>query len=244
MEKRLLVTFNTTEGNGDFKSYHCSFCRSRKSTKLSNFSLMPNITDHQNICAMVTPKDFIYKTEKLEGPCPTVRYVSNYDANAVLGWWYRVGSLSNNTACYKNQGETMYAVQFDNVTINIDICCQNAIDPSNAICGSVVGSGIATPGPQPGTLIYRFRGQIFPIYVLFVDYYTTGVAYGCRKGPHNVREEILFLLSRGYTLNPAKQNEVGKILDSIGIRKSSILYIRQGDEIPQTAGPVPNPDKV
>lgn len=186
------------------------------------------------VCAHA--QNFNYAEVKLKGSCPRISYITNFDIPSVLGFWYRAFSTANlPSRCYENQGQNMFAANFDEKTLSIIICCRSAADKSIAYCGSDIGSGICTITKNPGEIIYSFADQSVTIYVLDAVYDRFVIVYGCNAGKGGrLRDETIFILSRTYTLSGADRERVDKVLKRNGIEFSTAKLVVQGPHIPYT----------
>lgn len=173
-----------------------------------------------------------FDQKKLNGTCPKIKYITNLDLSRIVGWHYRPLSNLNNPLCYKNQAQTMLAAQWDDTGIVVNMCCRSAANTSLPICGSNVGSGLAT-AISPGEFTYTFGNNVYPSYVLDTDYVNFMIVYGCKPGtPAYKRDEYVFVYSRSYTLSNAVQDRVRKSIEANNIQWSDVKAVDQGPALP------------
>lgn len=175
-----------------------------------------------------------FKELNLRGSCPKINYVSNLNMPRILGWWYRAFSTLDNKLCYKNEGQTMYAAQFDAKTLSVAICCRSAADNNIAACGDNIGSGTVTATDNSGEFIYKFADESINIYVLDTDYDNFAIVYGCTARGRRNRDELIFVLSRQYKLSDELQARVEKALRDNGSDISRARPVVQGPRTPYT----------
>lgn len=179
-------------------------------------------------------ENFLFDEIQLNGSCPKISYITNLDIPRILGWYYRAYSNLDNPLCFNNEGQTMYAAQYDETRINVEICCRSAAQPTIAICGANVGSGVVAATQNPGEFTYQFEENIYPDYILDTDYDNFTIVYGCKPGSRNLRDEVIFVLSRDYTLNPTLQARVRAVLERNGVQWSKVKPVKQGRSTPYT----------
>lgn len=186
-------------------------------------------------------QEFKFTEVELRGSCPKINYINNLDMPKLMGWWYRAFSTLDNHNCYNNEGQTMYAAQYNDKTLNVDICCRSAVDSKIAACGSNIGSGTVTATSNPGEFTYAFDNNVITIYVLDTDYDRFAIVYGCKTGSgrRSRREELIFVLTRDYTLTDSLEDRVRNVLQRNGSALSNAKRVSQGSSTPYT--PVPRP---
>lgn len=180
--------------------------------------------------------DFNYTEVELRGSCPKIKYINNLDMPRIIGWWYRAFSTLNNPLCFDNEGQTMYAAQFDDKKLSVDICCRSASNNDLPVCGSKIGSGTVTAMNNPGEFHYEFDVQSFMIYVLDTDYDNFAIIYGCNpgRGRRLWRDDLIFILSRDYKISDALQTRVRNVLQQNDIQFSKARLVKQGPATPYT----------
>lgn len=173
-------------------------------------------------------QEFNYTKVKLSGTCPTINYINNLIVPRLMGFWYRLYSTFVSQFCYNNEGQTMYASQYDETTLGVAFCCRSAADKDISYCGTTVGSGTCIPTDNSGEFIYNFDNQSHTIYILGTDYDNYAIIYGCDSDG----SENIFLLSRdrNYTLNI--ENDVINILQMNGADFSKAKPSKQGPRTP------------
>lgn len=140
-----------------------------------------------------------YTEIQLPGLCPKISYVSNLNGPRVLGWWYRSHSTFTSPLCYNgNEGQTMYTAQLNDTALSLQYCCRSAADPTIPYCGEKVGTGTTVSTGYVGGFIYRFDGHAYLSHPIDTDYDNFAIVYGCKP---ESGDELIFILSRDYTLN-------------------------------------------
>lgn len=177
-----------------------------------------------------------YSITNIGGGCPKIKFINNFNMDRIIGWYYLPYSTINNPLCYKNQGQTMYAAQYDDQNVGLQMCCRSATNPNVTYCGEKVGSGKAAATNRAGEYLYHSHLA----YVLYTDYDDLTVAYGCRpESPGVNRSEVVYALSRDYTLTPESEARVRVVLKSNGIDVSIVKRVLHGKSIPYTPNSTP-----
>lgn len=195
---------------------------------------------------------FKYAEVQLPGSCPKINYLINFDVPRLLGWWYRALTTTKypqslKSECLNNEGQTMYAAEYDDTTLRIDACCRSAANASLPTCGNKVGSGTVTFVSNTTNSVimnYQFGNNTFPIYILDTDYDNFVVVYGCNAGSQHQREEFSVVLSRDYELADGFDKRARSILQRNDIDLSILKPVKQGPLIPYTPGPKPCIQKI
>lgn len=183
---------------------------------------------------------FKYTEVQLKGSCPKIKYISNYNMARNVGWWYLAFSTINSPLCLNNEGQTMYATQYDDKIIHVEMCCRSAAAPETAYCGRKVGSGTVQAISNPGNFTYESDDKVYPVYVLDMDYESFNIVYGCKPGPNDEgRDEMLFVTSRSYQLNNTLVNRVRNVLRRNEINWTKAKPVKQGPTIPYIPGSKP-----
>lgn len=186
-------------------------------------------------------QDFEYTAVDLKGSCPKISYINNFNLPRIVGWWYRVFTTSDIPECFNNEGQTMYASQFNDKIINVAFCCRSAANTDIVACGSNIGSGTCTVTSNPGEFTYEFDNKVYTIYVLDTDYKNFMLIYGCKAGfgRRSRRDEVIYVYSRDYQLNDNLENRVRNVLQRNGIEFSKTKPVKHGRSTPYTPGPRP-----
>ncbi len=172
-----------------------------------------------------------YTVTDLGGRCPKISYVSNLNGPRVLGWWYRVFSSFESPLCYNgNEGQTMYTAGYNDTTLNLDWCCRSAADPTVATCGAKVGTG-TTVSSKNGEFVYQFDDQSWLCHPLDTDYDNFAIVYGCKP---DTGEELVFVISRDYTLKNELVPRVDNVLRRNRIGWSKLKPVKHGPSTPYT----------
>lgn len=183
--------------------------------------------------------DFQYKVVDMKGSCPRIRYIENFSMPRVVGWHYAAFSSIDNPLCYANEGQTIYAAQFDATTITAQFCCRSAANPNEAFCGNTVGSGTIIPTNRPGVFTYYTKTDLdkIEVQVLYTDYDDLTIVYGCRPSPCGCptkRQELILVLSRNYKLSSASETTARNVLERNDIKFSNAKPVKQGPSMPYT----------
>lgn len=172
-----------------------------------------------------------YTQVQIRGHCPKISYVSNLNGLRVSGWWYRSYSTLNSPLCLNNEGETQYMAPLNDKTLYIQVCCRSSANPDMFTCGSEIGSGSTTSTNNSGEFTYLFDGQNYMAYALDTDYDDFVIVYGCAP---RTGDEIIYVLSRDYTLSKVSLTRVRNVLQRNGIKWSKVKPVVQGPSIPYT----------
>lgn len=192
------------------------------------------------ILGVANAQEHKYTEVQLKGSCPKITYITNPDLNRSVGWWYRVYSNFNNSLCLNNEGQTKYVAQYDETTLNGQICCRSAANPKVPFCGKKIGSGtFSSVLENPGAFTYTFDGNTSTVYALETDYVNFIIIYGCKSGSGSDRDEMIFVYSRNYSLNDALQTRVRTIIRKNKIDWSKAKPVKHGPFTPYTPGPRP-----
>lgn len=182
--------------------------------------------------------EFTYTEIDLKGSCPKIKYINSFSLNRIVGWYYQAFSSIDNSLCYQNEGQTLYAAQLDERTINLQMCCRSATNRDVAFCGSKIGSGTATATNNTCEFLYQTGtdSNNLLVYVLDTNYDDLTVAYGCRPGSRrgSRRKELIFVLSRDYKLSKSFETRARNVLQRNGIEFSNAKPVTQGQSIPYT----------
>lgn len=191
--------------------------------------------------AVTQAHEFKYAEAELKGLCPKISYITNFEMHRILGWYYIPFTTLNSSLCLNNEGRTIYAAQFDDKTVNTDMCCRSAAEPEVAVCGSKIGTGAATATSNPGEFMYKFDNNVYPIYIIDTDYENYSVLYGCKPGSgrRSTLDELIIVFSRDYQLNDTFEARVRKVIKKNGGDWSKAKPSKQGDSTPYTPGPRP-----
>ncbi len=186
------------------------------------------------VSAVVTHgAEFQYDEIQLAGSCPKVRFITNFEMPRIIGWYYRAFSNLNNTLCFNNDAQTMFAAAIDATTINVDFCCRSAANPTITICGDDIGSGRIAGLARAGEFTYETKGNIYPNFILDTNYDDFTIVYGCKpRSGSNQRDEKIFVYTRGYTLTATLLPRVRRVLERNGIQWSAVRPVRQGATLP------------
>lgn len=189
-------------------------------------------------------EEFEYFEKKLQGSCPKVKYITNFDLPRLIGWWYRDYSTPKFPECLDNEGQTIYAAEYDDTSLNLQGCCRSAANPTIATCGNKVGSGTVTFLPNtgdPASMVYQFGNSSYPIYILDTDYTNFVIVYGCKPVSERPteRDELIIVLSRDYELTVSFRNRVNGVLKRNDADLSKGERVKQGPRIPYTPGQKP-----
>lgn len=183
--------------------------------------------------SVVQGQEFQFSQVKLKGACPRITYATDVDLSRIIGWYYRVFSNLNNSLCYKNEGQTMYAAQYNVTHITVNMCCRSAADTTVAVCGADIGSGYVIATTTPGQFIYEYLDNMYPAFVLDTDYESYTIIYGCKPGSRsNQRDEVLYIYSRDYMMSNIYQDRVRSVLEKNNIQWFEARPVKQGPTIP------------
>lgn len=192
---------------------------------------------------MAQAQEFQYAEVDLKGHCPKISYITNFNMDRIVGWYYIPFTTLNSPLCFNNEGRSIYAAQFNENTINLEMCCRSAAKPEFAVCGSKVGSGTATVTSTPGQIdiIYEFDNNAYPVFILDTDYENYSIVYGCKTGSgrRSRRDELIIVFSRNYQLNENFEKLVLRVLEKNGADWSKVKRSKQGPSTPYTPGPRP-----
>lgn len=171
-----------------------------------------------------------YTEIQLPGLCPKISYVSNLNGPRVFGWWYRSHTTFTSPLCYNgNEGQTMYTAPVDDTTLTLQYCCRSSADPSIPYCGEKVGTGTTVSTGYVGGFIYQFDDQTYLSHPIDTDYDNFAIVYGCKP---ESGEELIFIITRDYTLPARLLPRVNKILKRNGIAWSKLKPVKQGPTVP------------
>ncbi len=180
--------------------------------------------------AMVHGQAPEYTKIQLPGLCPKISYVSNLSGPRVIGWWYRSHSTFTSPLCYNgNEGQTMYTVPLNDTTLTLQYCCRSAADPTIPYCGEKVGTGTTVSTGYIGGFIQNFDVHTYLSHPIDTDYDNFAIVYGCKP---ETGDELIFILTRDYTLHKRFLPRVNKILKRNGIAWSKLLPVKQGPTTP------------
>lgn len=170
-----------------------------------------------------------YTYVNLGGRCPRISYVSNLSGPRVIGWWYRVFSSFESPLCYNgNEGQTMYTAGYNDTTLHLEWCCRSAADPTIPYCGAKVGTGFTTSSKN-GEFLYQFDDQSWLCHPLDTDYDNFAIVYGCDP---NTGKELIFIISRYYTLRKEVEGRVDNVLRRNGIQWRQMRSVKHGPSVP------------
>lgn len=194
------------------------------------------------VAATDHPK-FETATVQLEGSCPKIKYITNVDLNGVVGWWYVGFTSLNKPICLSNnEGLTVYAAQYNETHVNLDMCCRSKSNPKIAVCGVNVGSGTVSFTPTIGAYAINFYNTSYLAHILDTDYDKYEIVYGCKssciQGSRQCSEpdELIIVFTRDCHLSKKLESRVYDILQRNGIEWWKAKSVKQGGSIPYTPG--------
>lgn len=185
--------------------------------------------------AAIYAEQFNYSEVDLNGACPKIRYINNFNFPRICGFYYEAFSSLTSTDCYNgNEGLTMYGVPYDDQTLLINFCCRSATSPSTATCGKNVASGTVKLTSTPGALTYAFNNKVYTIYVLDTDYDNYTIVYGCNSTGSRRRDELILIHSRHYQLSKTLEDRIRTVVEKNGGNWSNAKRIEQGPKMAYT----------
>lgn len=179
------------------------------------------------------------------GSCPEVRYITDFDFNRILGWWYRCFSTFSTPSCFNNDGQTVYAYPFNSSVAGVAICCRSAANPDQVTCSTEVGTGFIKPMSTAGMFSYEYDGHTYPTVVLDMDDDFL-ISYACKEQSQRQRrrhngghDEQIYVYSRSYELCQSLECRTRSVLKQNRIPWSHVKPVKQGPSIPYTTVPKP-----